>query len=177
LEDTSNELTVSGRQLVASLREEFVALESRIKPYEQDIDRASVDSTMCRRLRTIPGIGAIGATAIAATMGDPTVFKNGRHFAAFLGLVPRQHSSGGKSQLGGISRRGDSYVRRILIQGAHSILRRIDQREGPRTRWLRDLVVRRGKQVAAVALANENARIALQLLRHESYYEERLAAA
>jgi transposase len=110
-------------------------------------------------------------------MGDPQAFKNGRHFAAFLGLVPKQHSSGGKSQLGRISRRGDAYVRHILIQGAHSILKRIEAREGPRTQWLRELVTRRGKQIAAVALANKNARIAWQLMRREEVYEERLAAA
>lgn len=110
-------------------------------------------------------------------MGDPKAFKNGRHFAAFLGLVPRQHSSGGKSQLGRISRRGDVDVRRILIQGAHSILKRIDQREGPRTDWLRGLMARRGRQVAAVALANKNARIAWRLLAHEAFYGEALAAA
>jgi len=177
LEDAGNELTVRGRELIASLREELCELEERIKPYEQAIERASIDSGTCRRLRTIPGIGPIGATAVVATMGDPKAFKNGRHFAAFLGLVPRQHSSGGKSQLGRISRRGDVYVRRILIQGAHAILKRIDQRDGPRTEWLRALVARRGKQVAAVALANKNARIAWRLLSQETFYAEDLAAA
>ena len=177
LEDAGNELTVRGRELIASLREELCELEERIKPYEQAIERASIDSGTCRRLRTIPGIGPIGATAVVATMGDPKAFKNGRHFAAFLGLVPRQHSSGGKSQLGRISRRGDVYVRRILIQGAHAILKRIDQRDGPRTEWLRALVARRGKQVAAVAVANKNARIAWRLLSQETFYAEDLAAA
>ena len=177
LEDAENELTVRGRELVASLSDELRSLEERIKPYERAIEQASIDSWTCRRLRSIPGIGPIGATAVAATMGDPKAFKNGRHFAAFLGLVPRQHSSGGKSQLGRISRRGDVYVRRVLIQGAHSILRRIDKREGSRNDWLRRLVDRRGKQVAAVALANKNARIAWQLLAHEAFYDEALAAA
>ena len=129
----------------------------------------------CQRLRSIPGIGPIGATAVVATMGDPKAFRNGRHFAAFLGLVPRQHS--GKSQLGRISRRGDVYVRRILIQGAYSILKRVDQCTGPRAEWLRGLIARRGRQVAAVALANKNARIAWRLLSHESYYDEALASA
>jgi transposase len=177
LEDAENELTVRGRELIASLSDELRSLEERIKPYDSAIERASVDSCTCRRLRSIPGIGPIGATAVVATMGDPKVFKNGRHFAAFLGLVPRQHSSGGKSQLGRISRRGDVYVRRILIQGAHSILKRIDQRKGPRTDWLRGIVARRGRQVAAVALANKNARIAWQLLAHDALYDEALAAA
>jgi transposase len=88
LEDAENELTVQGRELIASLREEPCELEERIKPYEQAIERASVDSVTCRRLRSIPGIGPIGARAVVATMGDPKAFRNGRHFAAFLGLVP-----------------------------------------------------------------------------------------
>jgi transposase len=177
LEDAENELTVRGRALIASLLEELRDLEERIAPYGRAIEQASVESATCQRLRSIPGIGPIGATAVVATMGDPKAFKNGRHFAAFLGLVPRQHSSGGKSQLGRISRRGDVYVRRILIQGAHSILKRIDQGEGARATWLRALMARRGRQVAAVALANKNARIAWRLLRHESRYDEALAAA
>jgi len=110
-------------------------------------------------------------------MGDPKAFQNDRHCAAFLGLVPRQHSSEGESQLGRISRRGDVYIRRILIQGAHTILKRIDQRAGPRAEWLRALVARRGKKVAAVALANKNARIAWRLLSQNSFYDEALTAA
>lgn len=177
LEDAENELTVRGRELIASMLEELRDLEERIKPYAHAIEHASVESPTCQRLRSIPGIGPIGATAVVATMGDPKAFRNGRHFAAFLGLVPRQHSSGGKSQLGRISRRGDVYVRRILIQGAHSILKRVDQCTGPRAEWLRGLIARRGRQVAAVALANKNARIAWRLLSHESYYDEALASA
>jgi transposase len=177
LEDAENELTVRGRELIASLSEELRSLEERIKPYVRAIEQASLDNGPCQRVRSIPGIGPIGSTALVATMGDPKAFKNGRHFAAFLGLVPRQHSSGGKSQLGRISRRGDVYLRRILIQGAHSILKRVDQINGPRAEWLRGLMARRGRQVAAVALANKNARIAWRLLSHEVFYEEALAAA
>lgn len=179
LEDAENELTVRGRELIASMLQELRDLEERIKPYALAIEHVSVESPNCRRLRSIPGIGPIGATAVVATMGDPKAFKNGRHYSAFLGLVPGQHGSGGKPQLGRISRRGDGYVRRILIQGAHSILRRIDQpgTADPRTEWLRGLVARRGRQVAAVALANKNARIAWRLLRHETNYDETLAAA
>jgi transposase len=177
LENAENELTVRSRALIASLAEELRDLEERIKPYSRAIELASTESATCRRLRSIPGIGPICATAVVATMGDPKAFKNGRHFAAFLGLVPRQHSSGGKSQLGRISRRGDVYVRRILIQGAHSIMRHIGLREGARADWLRSLIARRGRQVAAVALANKNARIAWRLLRHESFYDESFAAA
>jgi transposase len=177
LEDAENELTVQGRRLIASLHDELRALQERIEPYDRFIEQAAIDSEACRRLRGIPGIGPISATAVVATMGDPRVFKNGRHFAAFLGLVPRQYSSGGKSHLGRISRRGDVYLRRILIQGAHTTLRWLDRRRGPRADWVRELVARRGKKVAAVALANKNARIAWRLLSEGSSYEEVRAAA
>jgi transposase len=177
LEDAESELTVRGRRLIASLRDELYSLQERIEPYERAIEQASVENETCRRLRGIPGIGPISATAVVATMGDPKVFKNGRHFAAFLGLVPRQHSSGGKSQLGRISRRGDVYIRRILIQGAHTILRRIDHRSGPRADWVRELVARRGKKIAAVALANKNARMAWRLVCEGCSYDEARAAA
>jgi transposase len=110
-------------------------------------------------------------------MGEPKAFKNGRHFAAFLGLVPRQHSSEGKSQLGRISRRGDVYIRRLLIQGAHTILRHIGRRSGHRADWIRNLVARRGKKVAAVAIANKNARMAWRLLAGGLPYDETLAGA
>jgi transposase len=177
LEDAENGLTVRGRQLIASLRDELYSLQERIEPYEQAIEQASMKSDACRRLRDIPGVGPISATAIVATMGDSKVFKNGRHFAAFLGLVPAQHSSGGKSQLGRISRRGDVYVRRILIQGAHTTLRWLDRRQGPRAAWVRELVARRGKKIAAVALANKNARMAWRLIHEGSSYTEFRAAA
>jgi len=107
-----------------------------------------------------------------------TFLRNSRSRSGGIGGQNRpEYSSGGKSQLGCISRRGDSYVRRILIQGAHSILKRIDTQDGRRGQWLRDLVARRGKQVAAVALANKNARIAWRLLRHEVPFDEDHALA
>jgi transposase len=177
LEDAENELTVRARRLIASLQEELISLQARIEPYEQAIEQASMDSEDCRRLRAIPGIGPISATAVVATMGDPKMFKNGRHFAAFLGLVPRQHSSGGKSQLGHISRRGDIYIRRILIQGAHTTLRWIERRNGSRADWVRALIARRGKKVAAVAIANKNARMAWRLLCEGASYDDARAAA
>jgi transposase len=177
LEDAENELTVRGRELISSLLEELCAIDERLKPYDRAIEKASLDSWTCRRLRSIPGIGPVGATAVVATMGDPKAFKNGRHFAAFLGLTPQQHSSGGKSRLGSISRRGDVYVRRMLVQGAHAILKHVARREGPRADWLRALVARRGRQVAAVALANKNARIAWRLLTHETFFDEAMSVA
>jgi len=122
-----------------------------------------------RRLETIPGIGVIGATAIAATVSDPTVFRSGRDFAAWIGLVPRQDSTGGKQKLGPISKQGDRYMRRILIVGAHSVLRRAKQNPG-KYPWLTQLLVRRPFKVVAVALANKMARVAWALLAYGGTY-------
>jgi transposase len=171
LEDAANGLTATARRLLAALSAELRELEERIKPFERDIERAAIEHEPCRRLRTIPGIGPMSATALVATMGDPDLFKNGRHFAAYLGLVPKQHSSGGKTQLSGISRRGDIYMRKLLIQGAHSVLQRIGQRTDRRSEWLRQLMARRGRTKTALALANKNARIAWRLLKFEESYE------
>jgi transposase len=130
-----------------------------------------------RRLDTIPGIGFVGATAIAATVMDPTVFRSGRDFAAWIGLVPRQDSTGGKQKLGPISKQGDRYVRRILVVGAHSVLRRAKENPG-KYPWLTQLLARRPFKVVAVALANKMARMAWALLAHGGTYRApELAAA
>jgi transposase len=122
-----------------------------------------------RRLETIPGIGVIGATAIVATVVDPTVFRSGRDFAAWIGLVPRQDSTGGKQKLGPISKQGDRYLRRILVVGAHAVLRHARQNPG-KYPWLMQLLARRPFKVAAVALANKMARTAWALLAKGGTY-------
>jgi transposase len=121
-------------------------------------------------LQTIPGIGPISATAILAAISDSTQFKNGRQFAAWLGLVPREHSTGGKPRLLGISKRGDRYLRKLLVHGARATLRWVDSKQDDRSRWLKALIGRRSKNRAAVALANKNARIAWALLAHHQEY-------
>ena len=122
-----------------------------------------------RRLETIPGIGVIGAAALAATITDPKAFKSGRDLAAFIGLVPRNNSSGGKQRLGPISKQGDRYLRRILVMGAHSILKQARTRPDKHP-WLARLMARKPGKLAAVALANKTARIAWAVLaRGESY--------
>src|SRR5438874_11051222 len=122
-----------------------------------------------QRLETIPGIGIIGATAIAATVADPTVFRSGRDFAAWIGLVPRQESSGGKHKLGSISKRGDRYLRRILVVGAHSVLRRAMEKPG-KYPWLSQLMARRPFKGVALALANKLARMGWALLTYGGPY-------
>src|SRR5207245_5015945 len=112
-----------------------------------------------KRVATIPGIGVLGASAIAATVTDPSVFRSGRDFAAWIGLVPRQDSTGGKQRLGPISKQGDRYLRRLLVVGAHSVLRRAKQNP-EKYPWLAQLLARRPFKVVAVALANKMARVA-----------------
>ena len=124
----------------------------------------------CQRLQTIPGIGPMTATALIAAIGDVTQFKNGRQLAAWLGLVPREHSTGGKPRLLGISKRGDRYLRKLLVHGARATLRWVDTQGDDRSQWLRALIARRGKNRVAVALANKNARIVWALLAHNDTY-------
>ena len=111
------------------------------------------------------------ATAVVATVGDADVFKNGREFAAWLGLVPHQYSTGGHTRLLGISKRGDRYLRTLLVQGGHTVVQHLGEKQDNRSQWLRALLARRGKHIAVVAVANKNARIIWSLLhRSEGYY-------
>jgi transposase len=118
----------------------------------------------------------VSATALIAAIGDATQFKNGRQLAAWLGLVPREHSTGGKPRLLGISKRGDVYLRTLLVHGARTTLRWVNTKADDRSRWLRALIARRGKNRAAVALANKNARIVWALLVRHEEYRARMAA-
>ena len=130
----------------------------------------------CQRLQTIPGIGPVTATALIAAIGEATQFKNGRQLAAWLGLVPREHSTGGKPRLLGISTRGHISLRKLFVHGARATLRWVETKTDDRSQWLRALMARRGKNRAAVALAHTNARIAWALLAHNQEYSVRPAA-
>jgi transposase len=160
--DARASLLILAAQL-RTLQTQIGALEKRIMTQH----RASLES---RRLETIPGIGIVGATAIAATVTDPTAFRSGRDFAAWVGLVPREDSTGGKRKLGPISKQGDRYLRRILVVGAHSVLRRAKQ-SPERYPWLTRLLARRPFRVVAIALANKMARIAWAVLAREGTYQ------
>ena len=139
--------------------------------YKDRIKAISQQHEACRLLLTIPGIGPLVATAMLAAIGDVSVFKNGREMSAWLGLVPRQHSTGGKDRLLGISKRGDVYLRMLLIHGARSALRIAGKKDDKRSRWAFDLAARRGNNIAAVALANKNVRAAWAMLtKGEEYY-------
>ncbi|MDE9557892.1 IS110 family transposase, partial [Xenorhabdus bovienii] len=124
-----------------------------------------------RRLSEIPGIGPITASALVASVGDARHFATGRQLAAWLGLVPRQHSSGGKSTLQGISKRGDNYLRILLIHGARTVVRYVKEKTGRTENWLNSLLSRCNPNIAVVALANKNARIIWALLVHGREFE------
>ncbi len=173
LEDAENELPSVAREGLAVLGRQLKDLEARIAEIEHAITAWHRSQEASVRLAAIPGIGVFSATALVATAGDATVFRNGRQFAAWLGLVPKQHSSGGRIRLAGISKRGDRYLRTLLIQGAHAVL---CHRAPGTDAWLDQLVQRRHKNVAAVAIANKNARLAWALLAHQRMYQNEYVA-
>lgn len=168
-------LTAEMRELLTQLRDELVHLDERILRYKVKIEATSRQHAACILLETIPGVGPLIATALVAAIGDVSVFKNGREMAAYLGLVPKQHSTGGKERLLGISKRGDTYLRMLLIHGARAALRVAGKKDDYRSRWVIDLKYRRGENVAAVALANKNVRTAWAMLTKGEEYK--IAAA
>ncbi|MCP4305144.1 MAG: IS110 family transposase [bacterium] len=165
------------RSLMLDLQDELAVADSRVRAYDRRIKQLCKESEVCRRLERIEGIGPLTATALVAAAGNAASFRNGRQFAAWLGLVPRHLSSGGRTRLLGISKRGDRYIRTLLIHGARSALGRIRHKKDPRSQWLQKLCERRPYNIAAVALANKNARIAWALLRHGEVYDQRLSVS
>ena len=177
LDSEAGSLDAMTRSLIIDLREELADIDKRISAYDRRIKQLCSLSEACQRLCRIEGIGPVTATALVAAAGNAQVFKNGRQFAAWLGLVPRQHSSGGRVRLLGISKRGDRYLRTLLIHGARSALVRCGRKRDARSLWLQKLRERRHPNVAAVALANKNARIAWVLLRRGEVYDQQLGVA
>jgi transposase len=151
--------------------ERFCSLDTRITFYDKKIESLFKNNEACQRLEKIPGIGVLGATILASILGNGGAFKNGRHFAAFLGLTPKQHSSGGKDRLLGISKGGDTYARTLLVHGARAVLLRVNKKTDKHSKWVSDIASRRGCNKAAVALANKNARIAWSIIREGSNYD------
>lgn len=172
LEDGDNELTDLTRELCHRLYEELKGIEAHIDGYDEKLKRIYQQQSVCQRLGKIEGVGPVTATALLTVVGDPNLFRNGRHFAAFLGLVPRQHSSGGKERLLGISKRGNTYVRTLLIHGARAVIAQVEKKQDTRSQWIKQIKERRGMNRACVALANKNARIIWALLAHETEYRQ-----
>jgi transposase len=158
------------RSLMRELQAEMAEIDDRIATYDRRIREIFRSSEQCQRLGKIEGIGPVTATALIAAVGDRTCFKNGRQFAAWLGLVPKQRSSGGRTHLFGISKRGDRYLRTLMIHGARAALGKAGKQD-PRSLWLGKLRQRRHPNVAAVALANKNARIVWAMLSGGTFYE------
>lgn len=174
LADSDNELGELREVLIAMsgwLRES----EQRIAELERRIHRAHLADERCRRLAEVPGVGELTATALVATVGNAREFKSGRELSAYLGLVPRQHSSGGRTVLLGISKHGDRYLRTLLIHGARAALRGRRFAAHPRGRWAMRIAAARGPNVAAVALANHNARLMCALLKRGGRYQAQRA--
>ena len=170
LEDAENGLPGAMREVLAQLLEELGQKDAHIAKLDEQIKRQAQDDERIRRLMAIEGIGLIGASAMVAAVDDARQFKSGRDLSAWLGLVPKQHSSGGKERLGGISKRGDVYLRTVLIHGARSVVNVCRKKNDRKSQWIKGLVMRRNKNIAAVALANKNARtIWVLLTRNEDY--------
>lgn len=166
IEDASNDLPGSFRLLVQRLMDHLNELDKQVDELEGQIKAWHRESAASCKLEKIPGIGPITASALVASIGKAKNFDDGRQLAAWLGLVPKQHSTGGKSKLLGISKRGDSHLRTLLIHGARSVILSASKNVD-KSRWLRKLMERRNPNVAAVALANKNARIVWALLANE----------
>ena len=168
LEDGENDLPGNMRQLIQRLTDHLKELGNQVVALEKEIKQWHTANESSRELAEVGGIGPLTASALAATVGDAKNFNRGSQMAAWIGLVPKQHSTGGKTVLLGISKRGDTYLRTLLIHGARAVIRHAEHKPGHADSWLGKLIARRGKNVAAVALANKNARIAWALLSKKS---------
>ena len=164
LDECSESVPSLALELFRDLYDELLQLEQRIGTLERRVERLYRGNFLCQRLGQVEGIGALTATAFVATVAHAAQFKNGRQCAAWLGLVPKQDSSGGKPRLLGISKRGDVYLRTLLVHGARSAMRLTPKRDDPKSRWVEQLRKRRGENIAAVALAAKHARILWALM-------------
>jgi transposase len=178
LEDADENLTPRMRNLLAQIWQEWKQLEIDITTISEQIERISTEDEACHRLRQIPGVGPLVSTATVAAIGNGAAFRKGRDFAAWLGLVPRQHSTGGKAKLYGISKRGNLYLRRMFIHGARAVLLRVKYDTAGLGHWVHQLEARAPRNKVIVAIANKLARIAWSVLfRREDYRHAAVAAA
>ncbi len=159
LEQHQNKLSLVSIEIFLQLHEQLKIYSKQVEEYDKKIKKHAASDPRCVAVQKIEGVGPITASAIVATISDPSVFKNGREVSAWLGLVPKQHSSGNKIVLGGITKRGDRYVRKLLVHGARSIVKTCENKTDKRSLWVADKKQRCGYNKASVAVANKNARI------------------
>ena len=170
LDEHEEQLTQRSQQVFKQLHEQFKIYDGQVEHYDRQLEQVAKMDARCEELMKVEGVGPLSATAMVASVGDAKVFKNGREMAAWLGLVPKQHSSGNKIRLGGISKRGDRYLRTLLIHGARSVINTCEKKEDKKSVWAADKKKRCGRNKAAVALANKNARILWALLSSGECY-------
>lgn len=170
LEDADNGLNMLFRQLLARRYDQLVELDNHIEFYTDKLERLGQQDESCQRLQTIPGFGPIVASAFRSAIGDGRAYSKGRDAAASLGLVPRQHSTGGKNNLLGISKRGDRYLRSLLVHGARAVVTQAAKKNDRLSIWLNRIVKERGWNKAVVAMANKMARMGWAILRHSTSY-------
>lgn len=171
LEQTDNGLPGEMRELLRQLSDELQGHDERLSRLNKLLQRQAREDECVRRLLQVEGVGPISATAVVSAVGDARQFRTARQFAAWLGLVPSQHSSGGKERLGSISKKGDSYLRTLLIHGARATLKACKDKTDRRSIWLQQLQCRRNTNIATVALANKNARIIWAILSKGEHYQ------
>jgi transposase len=171
LEDAENGLTDHFRSLLHGVWSDLTALDDRVLELDRAIRKLANSNEVTQRLQQLRGVGPMVATALVATVGNAEQYRQGRQMAAALGLTPRQHSSGGKERLLGISKRGDVYLRSLLIHGARAVVFQAKHKDDRLSRWVTAIAVRRHPNVAAVALANKTARMAWAMLRNETDYD------
>jgi transposase len=170
LSEPNEELTTLMREIVGSLYAFMLQIDQRIRAFDKEIDAIFKGSEACQRIAKISGVGPKTATAMIAAIGNGSDFKNGRHLAAWLGLVPRQHSSGDRRVMMGISKRGSQHLRTLLVHGARAVVRTATRKSDARSNWVNELRQRRGHNRATVAVANKNARVIWAVLRSGDQY-------
>ena len=184
MDDANSLLSPDMKCVIQHIYQDMKRLDTEIERYQSVLEQLSKEDAYCKRIETLPGVGALTATAIIAKIGNGSDFKNGRELSAYLGLVPKQHSSGEKQVLGRISKHGDRYIRQLLIHGGRSALKAalrknkatdIFVKQDNHSEWMRKLQERVGMNKASVAIANKNARMILALLKNETVFEAKLA--
>ena len=176
LEDATNGLSDRFRRLLAGLAEDLRGLDTRIEALDEEMAGIVRETPAAQRLLALRGVGPTTATALVAALGTGKSFARGREFAVAVGLTPKHHGTGGKERILGISKRGDAYLRQLLVHGARAAVRTAKGKPDPLSRWINALLAHKHSNVVTVALANKTARMAWALIRHDVDYDPRLAA-